>query len=96
MTNDGKPEIKRIDPTKFIPGLEGLKRLGDMLGDLEAFASNVKTGAAKADDTLNKLSDFTQKFGETVFAMKDIVDMNKKLFDQMLKNAQKHLDDMAK
>lgn len=95
MTNDEKPQIKKIDPKSFVAPLEGLAKLKALLGDLDEFAETVKSRAVKADNTLTNLATFVEKLGQTVVGLNDVVEMNKKLFENMLKNAKKNFDDIA-
>ncbi len=97
MAEAPKPRATPIDPKNFLPpGLDKLGKLKGLIGNVDEFAGTVKDRAQKFDDTLTKLSDFTQKFGETVVVMSQIMEANKKLFDVMLKNAAKQMDDLTK
>lgn len=91
---DEKPQVRKIDPSKF--GFDGLAKLKDLLGDVDEFASIVKGKAVKFDDTLTKFSDFTQKFGETIVGFSQVVEMNRKLIEDMMKRAEKAANDLIK
>ncbi len=94
--NANKPKVERIDPKKFTGGLENLQKLKDLLGQVDQFGELLKGRAVKADETLNKLADFTQKFGDTITGFQKVVEMNQRLMEDMLRNAEKAWKDLNK
>lgn len=94
--NAARPKVQRIDPQKFGEPLANLQKLKDLLGQIDGFGELLKGRAQKADDTLNKLADFTDKFGQTIAGFQQVVDMNKKLMEDMLRNAEKAWKDLSK